>query len=301
MQKRNGMTKSALVLGGGGTVGLGWEVGVLLGLEAEGIAVGSADIVLGTSAGSFIGAMITTGSDLHAYADQLQAGGASDPTDRDSGDATPPNLLALTQIFRIWTRAESMDTETCQKIGLLAREHSPPEGALDSFISVIDASGGWPDRLRVTVIDTESGAFEVWGQASGVPLHKAVVASCSVPGIFGPVTIGERRYMDGGVRSGTNAETLLDDDVKEVLIVAPLSDPKASGIGPLMHRCSEQEIEALEKQGIATCILQPDGADRAAIGPNLMDATRAVPAFEAGLKRGHAEAAKIREKLPSFG
>src|SRR4051812_29393426 len=56
----------ALVLGGGGVAGIAWEAGIVTGLRQEGIDLGSADRIVGTSAGSVVGALIATGADLES-------------------------------------------------------------------------------------------------------------------------------------------------------------------------------------------------------------------------------------------
>src|SRR5690349_15668315 len=65
--------RKALVLGGGGVTGIAWELGLLAGLAEAGIDLTSADLVVGTSAGSVVGAQVTSGADLETlFARQLQ-------------------------------------------------------------------------------------------------------------------------------------------------------------------------------------------------------------------------------------
>src|SRR3954464_14941252 len=56
--------RRALVLGGGGITGVAWEIGVLAGLADAGVDLTGADLVVGTSAGSVVGAQVTTGGNL---------------------------------------------------------------------------------------------------------------------------------------------------------------------------------------------------------------------------------------------
>ena len=56
--------RTALVLGGGGITGIAWEIGVLAGLAEAGVDLTGADLVVGTSAGSVVGAQITSGAPL---------------------------------------------------------------------------------------------------------------------------------------------------------------------------------------------------------------------------------------------
>ena len=80
-------------------------------------------------------------------------------------------------------------------------------------------SHDWPDRdLRISAIDTATGELVTFDRSSGVGLVDAVAASCAVPGVWPPVTIGDRRYMDGGVGSSVNMALADDCDVVVVLV-----------------------------------------------------------------------------------
>src|SRR3954470_5402611 len=74
------MTRTALVLGGGGVTGIAWEVGILKGLADAGVDLASADLVVGTSAGSVVGAQLTSGQSVQSlYDGQLR------PADKEIG------------------------------------------------------------------------------------------------------------------------------------------------------------------------------------------------------------------------
>ena len=92
----------------------------------------------------------------------------------------------------------------------------------------------WPDRvLRVTAIDIATGELVVFDRDSGTDLVDAVAASCAVPGAWPPVTIGERRYMDGGIGSTINLDVVDDCDMAVVLVPAGVSAPSPFGAGPV--------------------------------------------------------------------
>jgi NTE family protein len=137
----------------------------------------------------------------------------------------------------------------------------------------------WPDRdLRVTAVDARSGEFRVLDRNSGVPLLQAVAASCAVPGVYPPVTIGGRRYVDGGMRSAANAD--LAEGYDRVVVLAPI--PR--GVGPLAS------VDAQVTGMVArVAVVSPDEAARRAIGRNVLD-----PAARAGSARaGRAQAAGV--------
>jgi NTE family protein len=143
--------------------------------------------------------------------------------------------------------------------------------------------GEWPERdLRITAVDTAGGEPAVFERAGGVPLHLAVAASCAVPCVFPPVTIGGRRFMDGGVRSGTNAD--LAAGAEAVVVLAPM--------GALARQLIERELAAT---GAArSLVIEPDEAALAAIGPNALDPSRRAAAADAGLRQGESIAAAVR-------
>ena len=125
----------------------------------------------------------------------------------------------------------------------------------------------WPTspRLRITAIDTASGELVVFDRDSGVGLVDAVAASCAVPMIWPPVTIGSRRFMDGGVRSPTNADLAAGADV--VVVLAPLS------VGPV-QAIADAEVEALRAAGSSVVVVQPDDDAVAVMGDNALDPSR---------------------------
>ena len=149
--------------------------------------------------------------------------------------------------------------------------------------TLLPATDRWPQcRFLVTAVDTESGEPVAWHRDSGVPLDRAVAASCAVPAVYPPVTVGRRRYMDGGIRSATNAD--LAADCSAVIVL--------NAIGHLTPREPLQaELAALG--AAATLVITPDDAAAAVMGTNLLDATIAAPALEAGLTQAmsYAESA----------
>jgi NTE family protein len=138
---------------------------------------------------------------------------------------------------------------------------------------LLPAADRWPQRrFLVTAVDAESGEPVAWHRGSGVPLDRAVAASCAVPAIYPPVTIGGRRYMDGGIRSATNAD--LAAGCSAVIVL--------NAIGHLTPREPlQQELAALGTA--ATLVITPDDVAAAVMGTNLLDAATAGPALEAGL------------------
>ena len=152
---------------------------------------------------------------------------------------------------------------------------------LESRIPVRD----WPARgLLITAVDAESGRFVVFDRDSGVGLIDAVGASCAVPGVWPPVTINGRRYIDGGVRSAANVDLAAGCD--PVVVIAPL--PGGAGSAPSVAR----QAAALAGRVV---VVTPDRAAKRAFGRNLLDPASRAPAARAGRDQAAREAARIAE------
>ena len=282
------MASRALVLGGGGPVGIGWETGMIRGLQEEGVDVTDADVIIGTSAGAAVGTQIASGkTPAELLAEQFVQ------LDDGAGLTLTPDIPALTEIGQRWIGGSEVTTALRAEIGALAIEaKTPSEGDWLAPFQKGLLSPEWPSRrLVITGVDTATGEFVTWERASGVDLAHAVAASCAVPGIFPPVTIDGRRYMDGGVHSVSNAQ--LAQGYERIVIIAP----SGAGDNPYdnsTRRLLEKEVEALRAAGSSVEYFLPDAGSVEAFGPNRMDATRSRPAAEAGLRQGRAAAAQLR-------
>jgi NTE family protein len=279
------MAERALVLGGGGTVGIAWETGLLAGLQRAGVSVADADLIVGTSAGSVVGAQLALGLPLEVLvAAQLAPVAAGEPQPAfDQG--------AFGAVVQLLGRASEASPDLLAEVGRIAL--AVPTADEDQYLArfALLADAPWPQRdLRITAVDALSGAFRAWGRADGVPLGRAVAASCAVPGIFPPVTIGGRRYMDGGMRSDTNAD--LASGSARVLVVAPIGS-EAAGAGFAARRPVLREAEQLRASGAQVELVEPGPAARLAFGANLMDPARRAGAAEAGLQQGLALAERV--------
>jgi len=283
--------KYALVLGGGGITGIAWETGLLKGLRDLDADLTGADLIVGTSAGSVVGAQIATGVPLdELYGRQVQ------PV-----DSTVERALDIGPLTEFFSAAGSPSTlgmarptqEVLAWIGEQARTAATPlseESRLEVVMSRLPIHQ-WPERrLLVTAVDTEDGSFVVWDRASGVALPLAVASSCAVPWIFPPVTIDGRRYMDGGIRSTTNADLAAGHEL--VLIVAPM--------GAVVSAALQAEVAGLREAGSTVDVIVPDQPALDVIGPNPLDPARRPAAAEAGLAQARSTAetlSAVRESL----
>ena len=210
-----GAPRRALVLGGGGITGIAWETGILAGLAQVGVDLISADVVVGTSAGSVVGAQILSGTTLEdLYAEQLK--------EANGEIAARIGMLAIARfvIGSVWPGDERRGSARIGHAALKAR--TVPESVRRAVFEERLPSRVWPERrLIITAVDAENGEARVFDRDSGVPLLDAVAASCAVPMVWPPITINGHRYIDGGVRSVANADLAAGCD--RVVVLAPVN------------------------------------------------------------------------------
>jgi len=270
---------SALVLGGGGVAGVAWMTGLLAGLADAGQDATGADLVIGTSAGATVAAQLGGGLSLdELFARQVEpalqsreltaeldmAKFAADLQPYMTGVASPDDMLRQFGKF-------ALDAQTVPE----AERRAVIEGRLPS--------AAWPSTLtKLIAVDCGSGEMAAFDASSGVSLIDAVAASCAVPGVWPPVTIDGRRYMDGGVRSADNAD--LAAGAERIVVVSPLGmNSEIPTLLPL-----RAVVEGLRDGGASVTVVSPDGASVAAIGANPLDPATRAPAATAGRAQGRA-------------
>jgi NTE family protein len=209
-----------------------------------------------------------------------------------------PNLALLFQKMQEASSGERDPEAVRREIGAfaLAAQTADEETFIRGFgRSLAEAQADvWPARdFACTAVDAATGAFVVWNGESGVGLARAVASSCSVPGVFPPITIKGRRYIDGGMRSATNAD--LAQGHERVLILALRLGGGDSEQAERMRRPLEAEMKTLIEAGARVELVTPDDASQSAFGLNLMDARVRPAAAKAGLAQGRAIAASLKE------
>ncbi|MBW8765379.1 MAG: patatin-like phospholipase family protein [Geodermatophilales bacterium] len=273
--------RTALVLGGGGITGIAWEIGVLAGLAEAGVDLSNADLVVGTSAGSVVGAQLTSGAALEwLYERQLE------PPEREK--VARMTRAALARYGWAMLRSRGKDVEFRRRVGALALAAekaglTPPEQERLDVIGARLVSTQWPERaLIITTVDAVTGEFRTFDRDSGVPLLQAVAASCAVPGVYPPVTIDGRRYVDGGMRSAANAD--LAQGYDRLVVLAPI--PR--GVGPVAS--VDAQVTGMVSR---VAVVVPDRASRTAIGRNVLDPAARAPSARAG----RAQAKDVVERV----
>ena len=284
----------ALVLGGGGSVGNAWLIGVITGLHRAGLDVTAADLIIGTSAGSTAAAQITSARPDRLLADIL---GATPPplpagAERDGRPARRgPVVDHRARTDRIIAAAQDAP-DMRRRLGAAALALEAPADWSARWRAIVAArlpGERWPaTRVLITAIDALSGEPVVFDSNSGVDLVDAVAASCSSGFAY---RIGDGWYLDGGYRSNADNADLAAGH-ERVLVLSPFGGRSRTPDRWGMHLTDQ--VAELRDHGSIVETLFPDRASLAVFGDDVMDATRRAPAARAGRDQGVALAAGLR-------
>lgn len=282
----------ALVLGGGGPLGVAWESGLIAGFAQGGVDLSRADYILGTSAGAIVGARLASGVAAASLADALL-----DPAAvvHPPAGGSPEAMMRMGQLMREGLGGTRNPAEVRRELGALALA---ADGASEAAFQEIMARElapaphqGWPARgFACTAVDVEDGGFQLWQADSGVDLLPAVASSACVPGLVTPITLQGRRYMDGGMRSPTNADLAVGYDL--VVVIAVQTPAAAEGA---FAKLINEEVESLQSGGATVVTVTLDESSAAVFGMNPMDAAKKPEVARAAIAQGLSQAAVLRE------
>ena len=282
---------------------MGYHAGVIKALHDRGIDVARSDVIVGTSAGSIIGSYLASGwaaSDFYDYAHGKHPKAAREQADQKA---------EVDRIFTpLWSNGAERARRTIGSLFTLAasrgywhkatRGREPGEGLRRSFPSGLysttetrvrlheDLPLEWPhDQLYICAVDLYTGERVAFGQpdAPPAPLPEAVLASTAIPGVFPPVRIGDRSYVDGGAYSATSLDLAADADCDAIICIAPLgykSDGAVTARDPkiwfpllartLFARALRREVLDARARGIDVFVLRPGTTELKAHGTNAM-------------------------------
>ena len=270
---------SALVLGGGGVAGVAWMTGLLAGLADAGQDVTGVDLVIGTSAGATVAAQLGSGVGLdELFARQV------DPALQARELMVELDMAKFAADLQPYVGGATSPGDMMRRFGQFALDaKTVPEAERRAVVEGRLPSADWPATpTKLIAVDCGSGEMAAFDADSGVSLVDAVAASCAVPGIWPPVTIDGRRYMDGGVRSADNAD--LAAGAERIVVISPLGmNSELPTWLPL-----RDVVAGLAEDGASVTVVSPDAASAAAIGTNPLDPETRVPAATAGRAQGQA-------------
>jgi NTE family protein len=289
----------ALVLGGGGSAGNAWQIGVIAGLRDAGLDVTEADLIIGTSAGSTAAAQITSATPAELLASVLAAAlqQRTGPVGSDGGRVPiGPTADHMEKTSGIIGAAEDA-ADMRRRMGAAALEvDAASDGSGQTrWRAVVAArlpSQRWPERtVLIVAVDAHTGEPVVFDRHSGVDLADAVAASCANGFGVPPYGIGDSRYIDGGYRSNENAD--LAAGYGRVLVLSPLGGRSRVPLDWGMHLAAQ--VDELRARGSRVETIFPDSSSRDAFGVNLMDLSTRPPAARAGYNQGRALAGQLTE------
>src|SRR3984893_5225706 len=287
----------ALVLGGGGSVGNAWVIGVIAGLFDAGLDVTEADLIIGTSAGSTAAAQITSAAPTELLAGILAAAPQqrTGPVGSDGGRV--PIGPAADQMERtsgiIAAAEDAADMRRRMGAAALEMDAASDGSGQTRWRATVAArlpSQRWPERtMLITAVDAHTGEPVVFDRHSGVDLVDAVAASTANGFGVPPYRIGDNRYIDGGYRRNENAD--LAAGYQRVLVLSPFGGRSRHPLEWGMHLAAQ--LDELRASGSGVATIFPDGDSLNAFGVNMMDLSTPPPAARAGYDQGRGLAGHL--------
>ena len=289
--------RTALVLGGGGSAGNAWLIGVVAGLADAGLDVTAADLIIGTSAGSTAAAQLSGATPAELLAAILTAAPPqrSRPvgSDRAAAPARPATNHMATTSAIIAAAEDAADMRRRMGTWALGTDTTLNSSTQSHWRATVAARLPrplWPHhRMLITAVDAVTGVPVVFDRHSGVELVDAVAASCAGGFAYG---IGDHRYIDGGYRSNADNADLAAGHAR-VLVLSPLGGRSRTPVGWGLHLATQ--VEDLRADGSSVETIFPDTSSLTAFGDNLMDPSTRPPAARAGFDQGRARAGQLSE------
>lgn len=307
-----------LVLGAGGVLGAAWTIGALAALHrADGWDPREADVLIGTSAGSVLASALSCGVGVDTLLNHQQGIVVEgDPrieydADSDSGGPLPP-LPRLGLGSPRGVLHSALHPWRVTPTAALAAVLPQGRGTMVPIGQLVDGvlpAGGWAPHPRTWIVamDYDTGRRVPFGR-TGTPeaqLRDAVMASCAIPGWYAPITIGGRRYVDGGACSPTSVDLVTRLGLDEVVVLSPMTSldyDHPSSVAARIERRFRRlvtkrlvgEAKKVAATGTKVTLLGPGAEDLAAIGANLMDPRRREQVLQVSLRTSAVALAAAR-------
>jgi NTE family protein len=274
-------------------VGRAWEIGLMAGFADQGIDLGAADLIIGTSAGAVVGAQLA-----------LKKGFAAPPTIAATIASAPPPVYSdgLAKLGAAMMRAaQSREPEPIRaEIGKMAlnAQTISEEASVSRSMFAPFVGQAWPNQFRATTVNARTGQYQIWDAFSGVPLQRAIAASTAAPLIWPPITINGERYMDGGMRSMLNADLAIGSDIVIAVSCFPLTARDKAGptFFTAINAAVLAELDAVRGSGATLAVIEPNSEFLALTkhGAAMMDSNLIPEAYRLGHITAVGEAESVR-------
>ena len=288
----------ALVLGGGGPVGRAWQIGLVDGLVRQGIDLGAADLIIGTSADAVVGGHLA-----------LNRGVVSPET--IALDASSPPVLpsgSMADIAAAMARAaQSPEPELIRaevgKMALHAETISEEASVSRSMFSPF-VGQTWPNNFQVVTVNARTGQLQIWEASSGVSLAPPIAASTAAPGIWPPITLNGERYIDGGVRSILNADLAIGFDIVIAVSCFAVTARHQAEVAffKALNAAVLLELDAIRNRGASLVVIEPNSEFLVLTrhGAAMLDNNLAPEAYRLGHITAMAHAESVRSIWNSY-
>ncbi|MCO5998979.1 patatin-like phospholipase family protein [Actinoallomurus rhizosphaericola] len=251
-----------LVLGGGGPAGAAWLGALTEGLLERQVELRAADELLGTSAGAVLGAWLSAGEPLARFAVAMR--------DRAAWHASQPWHMDRSLLGRMGhsTGAGHPTEQEIRHIAAQAARSAEPRSVAEAAAvwSRWLPDAPWPAPLRMVCADAATGRPHVWGRSDGLALTEGIAATTAAPGAAAPVLMRGRTWVDGGVRSSTNADLITPP--------APGAYERVLILAPLPNATLDIEVAGLRRSGADVTVVTPDERTNAVLtggGDRILD------------------------------
>lgn len=291
--------KVGLVLGGGGLIGMGYHAGALKALDESGVDVAASDVIVGTSAGSVMASYLAVGWTPTDFVDYANGRHPAVAKENGTGRGLSPFVPLWSNPIERVTRGIGSMFAVASSRGYVDRvlrgrvpgarlRHAFPSGLYSTTETRLrlqeDLPEEWPERtIYICGADLYTGERVPFGHpdAPDAPFPDAVLASTAIPGLFPPVRIGDRQYVDGGIVSATSLDLAVDAGCEAIVCIAPLGYRNEGGIaeprlwGPMLMRSLfartlRREVLDARQKDVPVLVIRPWATDLADLGTNSM-------------------------------
>ncbi|WP_368565987.1 patatin-like phospholipase family protein [Pseudoxanthomonas sp. UTMC 1351] len=266
-----------LAIAGGGPIGGMYELGALRAMDEamDGLDPTRLDCYVGVSSGAFLAAGLANRMST-AEICRIFITGTSDDAEFRPETFLRPNVAEylqratrLPQLYAEWGRRLMRNprkavrwSDLVMRFGGLVPTGLFDNAGVEAFLRDVFNRRGRSNDFReleadlfVVAVDLDSGEAVRFGETGwdNVPISQAVQASSALPGLYSPVEINGRHFLDGALRRTMHASTVLERGIDLMIGINPLVPFDATRAGP---QADEAEQVGLASGGLPAVLSQ---------------------------------------------